>query len=86
MSLHHDTHLVRMANQIAANLGGGRDEAQAAAAICHHLETFWARPMKRRLITSLTEENTELLPLARCAVQRLAERLTERETQDAGRV
>ncbi|WP_444678704.1 formate dehydrogenase subunit delta [Halomonas sp. E19] len=75
MSLHHDTHLVRMANQIAANLSGGRDEEEAVASICNHLEKFWARPMKRRLIASLAEENTQLEPLARRAAQRLADRL-----------
>lgn len=77
MSLHHDAHLVRMVNQIAANLGGGRDEEEAVANICRHLETFWARPMKRRLIASLEAGTPELEPLARRAAQRLAERLRE---------
>lgn len=77
MSLHHDAQLIRMVNQIAANLGGGRDEASAVAAIRRHLETFWARPMKQRLIAGLEREGSELLPLARQATQQLAERLSE---------
>lgn len=84
MSLHHDAHLVRMANQIAANLGGGRDEDEAVAGICRHLETFWARPMKRRLVACLEHEGSELVPLARRAARQLAERLAERETPEAG--
>ncbi|MDN3522418.1 formate dehydrogenase subunit delta [Halomonas ramblicola] len=83
MSLQHDTHLVRMANQIAANLGGGRDEAQAVANICRHLETFWARPMKRRLVACLEQDDAELTPLARRAARQLAERLAEREKREA---
>ncbi|MDI5984298.1 formate dehydrogenase subunit delta [Halomonas sp. M4R5S39] len=86
MSLHNDAHLVRMANQIAANLSGGRREDEAVAGICHHLETFWARPMKRRLIACLEEENTELVPLARRAARQLAVRLAERKLQATGQV
>ena len=40
MSSNHEMQLVNMTNQIAANLGGGRDEEAAAAATCRHLETF----------------------------------------------
>ncbi len=74
MSLHHDAHLVRMVNQIAANLKGGRDDAQAVADICHHLETFWARPMKQSLIAYSEREEAELSPLARRAIRELSER------------
>lgn len=72
MSLHNHTHLIRMANQIAANLSSGRDEAQAVEAIRHHLEAFWARPMKQRLIACLGNDGTELVPLAHRAVTLLA--------------
>lgn len=66
--------LVRMANQIAANLGHGRDAAAAADGVYTHLEKFWARPMKRRLIACLDETDNELSPVARHATERLAER------------
>lgn len=78
MSSHHDTHLIHMTNQIAANLGGGRDDEIAAAATCRHLETFWARSMKHRLVATLKQEDAELSPLARRAVTLLAERLAKR--------
>ncbi|PMR75770.1 formate dehydrogenase subunit delta [Billgrantia endophytica] len=80
MSRTQDATLVRMVNQIAANLGGGRDETQAVAGICRHLETFWARPMKQRLIACLEREDAELAPLARRAVRQLADRLDARGT------
>ncbi|XKH59083.1 formate dehydrogenase subunit delta [Halomonas sediminis] len=81
MSLHHDAHLVRMVNQIAANLKGGRDDAQAVADICHHLETFWARPMKQSLIAYSEREEVELAPLARRAIQQLSERQIAQKIQ-----
>ena len=80
MSSHQDTHLIHMTNQIAANLGGGRDEETAAAATCHHLETFWARPMKQRLIATLAHEDAAHSPLAKRAITLLAERLAKRNT------
>ncbi|UQI40420.1 formate dehydrogenase subunit delta [Vreelandella venusta] len=75
MSTHNDKNLIHMINQIAVNLRGGHDEETAAAAICQHLETFWARPMKQRLVASLEREDGELSPLARRAALLLAERL-----------
>lgn len=79
MSSNHTTQLISMTNQIAANLGGGRDEEAAAAATCRHLETFWARSMKQRLVATLEHDETELSPLAKRAVVLLSERLAERQ-------
>ncbi|GAA0685731.1 formate dehydrogenase subunit delta [Vreelandella titanicae] len=78
MSSHHDNQLIHMTNQIAANLGGGRDEETAAAATCRHLETFWARSMKHRLVATLEREDAPLSPLAKRAVILLAEGLARR--------
>lgn len=75
MSQDHNAQLVRMVNQIAINLGSGRDAAEAVESVCAHLEKFWARSMKRSLIACLERDNTELTPLARCAVQRLKKEL-----------
>ncbi|ALM53369.1 formate dehydrogenase subunit delta [Halomonas huangheensis] len=79
MALQQDEHLVRMVNQIAANLGGGRDEVQAVESIRNHVEKFWARSMKQRLIASLAKDDNELAPLARLATQQLAERQAQKE-------
>lgn len=80
MSTSTDANLVHMINQIAANLGGGRDEEAAVTATCRHLETFWARPMKQRLIANLALEGVEFSPLARRAATLLATRLSERQS------
>lgn len=80
MSSHHDNHLIHMTNQIASNLGGGRDKETAAAATCRHLETFWARSMKQRLIATLEREDAALSPLAKRAVTLLAESVARRHT------
>lgn len=66
--------LVHMVNQIAANLAHGRDATTAAEGVCTHLEKFWARAMKRRIVACLDEPDAGgLEPLARQAVERLAE-------------
>lgn len=79
MSTNSDANLIRMTNQIATNLGSGRGEDAAAAAVCHHLETFWARPMKQRLVASLAQRDTGLSPLAHRAATLLAYKLAERQ-------
>ncbi|MCG7590693.1 MULTISPECIES: formate dehydrogenase subunit delta [Halomonadaceae] len=79
MSSNHEKQLVNMTNQIAANLGGGRDEEAAAAATCRHLETFWARSMKQRLVAISKHDDNDLSLLAKRAVDLLEERLAERQ-------
>lgn len=66
--------LVNMVNQIAANLSGGRETAETVEGVCSHLEKFWARAMKQRIVACLDEPDCGLEPLARQAVARLAER------------
>ncbi|MBB3231515.1 formate dehydrogenase accessory sulfurtransferase FdhD [Halomonas stenophila] len=76
-SMSHDQGetLVHMVNQIATNLSGGREEAEAVEGVCTHLEKFWARAMKQRIVACLDEPDSGgLEPLARQAVVRLGER------------
>ncbi|MCB8889251.1 formate dehydrogenase subunit delta [Vreelandella malpeensis] len=80
MSAHPDDNLISMLNQIALNLGGGRDEESAATATCRHVETFWARPMKQRLMASLARPETGLSATAHRAATLLAKRQEERRT------
>jgi formate dehydrogenase subunit delta len=42
-------HLVKMANQIALNLGAGHD-GDAAAKTAEHISRFWTAAMRRQLI------------------------------------
>lgn len=79
MSQDLDAQLVRMVNQITVNLSNGKKEEEAVASICQHLEKFWARPMKRRMIKIFASDSDGLEPLARDAVQRFTEREAKRK-------
>lgn len=72
MSHEQRSSLTYMANQIADNLRHGASEDVAIEQIYRHIEKFWARPMKRRIIADLGEVSEELNPLARRAIERLA--------------
>ena len=43
-----DEHLVRMANDIAANTRAGKTEAEAMEAIANHMRRFWSPKMRQR--------------------------------------
>lgn len=62
--------LIHMANQIATNLQSSND---AATGVRTHLEKFWARSMKERLIGCLDDTDCDLNPIARQAVEQMAE-------------
>jgi formate dehydrogenase subunit delta len=63
--------LIRMLNQIAANLDS-EDQDAAAKRVEAHLRRFWARSMKERLAAYLQADGSELSPLARRAAARLS--------------
>ncbi len=50
MSQQQLQHLIRMANQIAANLQAGRDAETAARGVANHLRRFWTVAMCQQLI------------------------------------
>ncbi|MDM3871866.1 formate dehydrogenase subunit delta [Porticoccus sp. W117] len=65
-------HLIKMANQIAANqpvefLG----EEAAVAAVAEHIQKFWAPPMREKIIAYQQGGGAELTPLARRAVENI---------------
>jgi formate dehydrogenase subunit delta len=43
-------HLVKMASQIALNLGAGRDDMAAAGRTADHILRFWTPAMRKRLL------------------------------------
>jgi len=65
-------HLVRMLNQIAANLAHPDDPGKTATAIETHLRKFWARPMKAAIVAHLEKGGTGLTAPARRAVEGLS--------------
>ncbi|NIC05285.1 formate dehydrogenase subunit delta [Billgrantia bachuensis] len=62
--------LIHMANQIAIN---NAHYADAAERIHTHLKKFWARSMKHQIIDYLREDGSQLSPLARQAIEQLAQ-------------
>ena len=62
--------LVRMANQIAANVAHHSYD-EAVALVAEHLRSFWAPPMRADILAYLDAGGTGLDPIARDAVDRL---------------
>lgn len=58
--------LLRMANQIAANVGGDTPE-ETASRTAQHFIRFWTPKMRQDLATAATDE-ADLSPLAREAI------------------
>ena len=55
-----DEHLVRMANDIAANIRTGKTNDESAAAIANHLRRFWTPKMREKFLELCTDRATEL--------------------------
>ncbi|MCC5881417.1 MAG: formate dehydrogenase subunit delta [Halomonas sp.] len=66
--------LIHMANQIAINNAHYGD---AAERVHTHLKKFWARSMKRQIVEYLHQDGSQLSPLARQAIERLAQHQSE---------
>ena len=64
-------HLVKMANQIAANIGAGAAQDDTAERVEDHIKRFWARPMRDTLCARLDEYREQLHPAALGALQRI---------------
>ena len=67
------TKLVKMANQIAANLAYGDDEERVAENVRDHLRRFWSPPMRAAIIEYQEQGGSGLSPPAARAVAKLAE-------------
>lgn len=59
--------LIRMANQIAANLAS-RGETAAIADTAEHIQKFWDPRMKAAIFA---EDPAQLSPIARAAIEKL---------------
>lgn len=67
--------LVRMANQIAANLNFGKDQEKPIAETHLHFKRFWTPQMRQQIVEHYRQagEDTGLVRVAAEAVARLAE-------------
>jgi formate dehydrogenase subunit delta len=63
--------LVRMANQIAANIDYGPDKEKLAATVADHLTRFWTPEMRAAIIEGHRRKLLDLSPLAARAVEKL---------------
>ena len=68
MSARERDRLVRMANQIALNLGGWGEADQVAAKIADHLARFWTPAMREQLSGYHRDGGAELAPVVRHAL------------------
>ena len=64
--------LLRMAEQIAVNLGGASDPAAAAERTAAHLRRFWTPQMITELLQFIDSDSAELSPALRLAVRELS--------------
>lgn len=73
MSEHPDqiATLIKMANQIAANLSAYSPD-EASTRIAQHLTRFWAPKMRKQLFVAATD-NTDVSPLVQDALQKMQE-------------
>ncbi len=66
-------HLVKMANDIANNLGAGKTEEQAAMDIASHMHRFWTPAMLLQITSAPQETTNNLNSKALHAVKLIAE-------------
>jgi len=64
-------HLIKMINQIADNIAIGDDEAATAPKVADHINRFWARPMKEKIIAYAASDGEQLNAVAKIAVLQL---------------
>lgn len=67
------TKLVHMANQIAANLDYGSDQAKAVDGVADHLRRFWSPLMLDEIVKFIATGDAELSPVAKQALAQLSE-------------
>ncbi len=71
-SQHQQHSLVKMVNQIAANIQHQQSPELAAEQVANHLRRFWARSMKQAIMEYSQQDGAELSPLAREAIAKLS--------------
>lgn len=64
-------HLIKMINQISENIACSESDASRVSAIAAHVEKFWARSMKKKILAYADADGSMLNPLSKKAVQKL---------------
>lgn len=68
--------LIKMVNEIAANIDPTGGAETAATRTAEHLTRFWALRMRQDIIAYLDCGGEQLTPVARLAIEKLTERMT----------
>ncbi|MEH6611700.1 MAG: formate dehydrogenase subunit delta [Halioglobus sp.] len=71
MSTQQLQQLIKMANQIGANLGAGVDSKIAAVGVADHIRRFWTPDMRQQLQSYAEETEDSLTPLVLSALELL---------------
>jgi formate dehydrogenase subunit delta len=66
-------HLVKMANQIALNMGAWGDEDAVAQQVADHIRRFWTSDMQSQLVALHAKGAAELLPPVGLALDQLSQ-------------
>lgn len=75
MSENELDHLIKMANQIASNIGIGSTEEYCVKKVVTHISAFWALPMRQKICANLDEYGEALNPIAKKALIEIQTRL-----------
>ncbi len=75
MSTNELGHLIKMANQIASNIGVGVSEEDAVDRVVTHISMFWARPMREKVCANIETSADELNPTATKALKQIRAKL-----------
>lgn len=72
MSLSKLDNLIRMANQIRANMDQAHNDELTAEVVADHLTRFWSRPMKDMIIEYSNSDGERLDPVTKQAISQLS--------------
>lgn len=75
MSTNELGHLIKMANQIASNIGLGATEDEAVDKVVSHISLFWARPMREKICANMQASAGDLNPIATKALVQINSKL-----------
>ncbi len=67
------SHLIEMANQIAANLAHGKEQSQCIIDITSHLRRFWAPSMRQQLLAAIARGDHQIHDLVIKAARQLSD-------------
>ena len=71
----NELNLIKMANQIARNIGVGASEKERISNVENHINLFWARPMREKICAALDDHGGGLSPTASKALSKVKQAL-----------